>query len=117
LLSGKTQVIEICKFCNNPLSKTELKGHDKIFCSEECNITHYQIKEEKKKLIQKDPSIIGIIWEPEIIENEVITKNSIKPRKYRVPERIIMKIIREGNPNKEDWEPLTSRKRTSKKDD
>lgn len=115
----KITEVKVCKFCWNPLPEIKEKEHDRIFCDSknDCPNLYWKIRNlvtEKKK---KEADIIGINWEPEKIKNEFWDKaGKIYPPQYKIPERIIMKIIREGKPDKEDWEPLTTRKRTPKKD-
>lgn len=117
--TGKTTEIKVCKFCLNRLPEILEKGHDRIFCdsNNDCSNLYWKIQhliQEKKK---KEPDIIAIIWEPTKIKKEFWDKTGkFYPPEYKTPERIIMKIVREGKPNKEDWEPLTTRKRTPKKD-
>lgn len=109
--------VEVCKFCWNPLPETEEKGHDKIFCGKKCKNRYYKIQkifEEKK---DKEPNITGIFWEPEIIEMEKgKTKETFVPKKYKVPEKIMMKIVYKDKPSIKEGVPLTKRKRTIKDD-
>lgn len=118
LPSGEIIEIQVCKFCLNKLPEKEEKGHDRIFCSDECKKLHWKIKNLVEQKQKDEPDITMIIWEPEVIEGESFSKDGKRghPKKYKVPERIMMKIIRKDKPGKEDWEPLSTRKR-SKQDD
>ena len=117
--TGKTTEIKVCKFCLNSLPEILEKGHDRIFCdsNNDCPNLYWKIQELIAKKKEQEPDIELIIWQPEKIESEYWAKDgTFYPPKYRVPERINMKIVRKGKPDKEDWEPLSTRKRTSKKD-
>lgn len=114
----KTADVKVCKFCNNPIPKTLEKGHDMIFCRDnDCQNLHWKIQnllEEKKK---RESDIEFIIWNSQKIKQEFWDKSGkFYPPKYKVPERITMKIVRKGKPDQKDWEPLTIRRRISKKD-
>jgi len=114
-----TSTVKVCKFCLNPLQDTLEKWHNRIFCNSnnDCPNLYWKIRhliQEKKK---KEPDIIVIVWEPTKIKKEFWDKTGkFYPPEYKIPERIIMKIVREGKPDQEDWEPLSTRKRTPKKD-
>lgn len=118
LPSGEIIEVKVCKFCWNKLPEIEEKGHDKIFCSDNCKKLHWKIKNSVEQKQNEDSDIIMILWEPELIESESFSKDGKAghPKKYKVPEKIMMKIVRRGNPDKEDWEPLSTRKRTKQDD-
>jgi len=114
----QTTKIKVCKFCWNELPELEDKGHDRIFCDSDndCANLYWKIRNLIKEKKKKEPDIIAIIWEPIKIKQEFWDKaGKFYPPQYKIPERINMKIVREGKPNREDWEVLTTRRRTPKR--
>lgn len=118
LENGEVKEVKVCKFCWNELPAVQEKGHIKVFCEDKCKKSHWKIKNLVEQKRKEEPDIIMINWEPELIKNESFSKDgkSGHPKRYKVPERIIMKVVRNGKPSKEDWESLSTRKR-SKQDD
>ena len=112
-----TTTVKVCKFCWNLLPEMREKGHDMIFCNKRCQNLKGKIDDTLQEKKKKEPDIIAIMWQPEKIESEYWAKDgTFYPPKFKFPEKINMKIIREGKPEPEDWEPLSTRKRTPKKD-
>lgn len=111
------EVIHIpsCKFCFNALPKLDEKGHDRIFCSPECNRLYWKIRKIIEEKREQESDIEIIIWNPIKIKLEEWTKTlGLIPAQYKIPERIDMKIIRKNKPDKENWEVLTTKRRKPK---
>jgi len=116
--TNETTEIKVCKFCLNQLPEQKEKGHDRIFCdNEKCSKLYWKIRNSINEKKKKEPDIIAITRDPIKIKKEFWDKtDKFYPPEYKIPEKIEMKIIREGKPDPEDWEPLSTRKRTPKKD-
>ena len=114
-LGGGIKEVPVCKFCWNALPEMDEKGHDMRFCNVKHKIRHLKICIDINKRKEKDPSITGITWSPQLVKDEEWFKDgTLKPREYKVPEKIDMVINTNKSKNEVEQIPLSTKKWTKK---